>query len=124
VVEGHPAPPEGVIDQPLYEDKNLLVRVGSHPMAKDARTRYRTRETGVKRALLEIHLETGRRHQIRAHLAWLGHPVVGDARYGQPDSRMALHAQRLSFQHPVTHERVLLETPPPALFSKLLRQPS
>jgi 23S rRNA pseudouridine1911/1915/1917 synthase len=121
VVEGHLSPPEGLIDQPLYEDKGLRVRVRSHPAARDARTRYRTCETSAQRSLVEIHLLTGRRHQIRVHLAWLGNPVVGDARYGQKASRMALHAQRLSFQHPVSRKQILLKTKMPADFSKLLR---
>ena len=120
VVEGHPSPPAGVIDQPLYQDKQLRVSVRSHAAAKDARTRYRTQETSATRSLLEVHLETGRRHQIRAHLAWLGNPVVGDPRYGQKSSRMALHALELSFRHPVTHKDILLQTKVPAVFSKLL----
>ena len=122
VVEGHPSPPEGLIEQPLYEDKRLMVRVRSHPAAKDAKTRYWTRETGPKRSLVEIHLETGRRHQIRAHMAWLGNPVVGDRRYGQKASRMALHARQLSFKHPATGERVLLQSEVPGVLMKMLRR--
>ena len=121
VVEGHPSPPDGLIDQPLYEDKQLRVSVRAHRDAKDARTRYRTCKTSATRSLIEIHLETGRRHQIRAHLLWLGTPVVGDARYGQKASRMALHAQKLTFHHPVTGKRVSLQTVTPRAFSKLLR---
>ena len=124
VVEGHPSPPEGVIDQPLFEDKSLMVRVRSNPAAKDARTRYRTRKTGPTRSLVEIQLETGRRHQIRAHMAWLGNPVVGDPRYGQKASRLALHAQQLSFEHPVTNRHVLLKAKTPAVFSKFLSRTS
>jgi len=120
VVEGHLSPPEGTIDQPLYEDQSLTVRVRSHPGAKDARTHYWTRRTSARRSLVEIHLETGRRHQIRVHMAWSGHPVVGDPRYGQKASRMALHAQQLVFEHPVTQKRVVLHTEIPADFSKLL----
>lgn len=124
VVEGHPAPPAGVIDQPLYEDKNLRISVRSHPAAKDARTRYRTLKTSRTRSLLEVQLETGRRHQIRAHLAWLGHPVIGDPRYGQKASRMALHALELFFRHPLTHKEIRLQTKVPTVFSKLLSGPT
>ena len=105
-VEGHPEPPEGTIDEPLWEDQHLFVHVGRGEGAKPARTRYRTRERSGRGALLELLLETGRRHQIRAHLAFLGHPVIGDTRYG-PDSRqgrgasrMLLHAMRLEVPHP------------------------
>lgn len=120
VVTGHPAPARGVIDQPLWEDRGLTVRVGPGALAKDARTRYRTRELGRRLALLEIELETGRRHQIRAHLDWLGHPVVGDRRYGTTGARLGLHALRLSVTHPRTGARLTLEAPPPGAFSALL----
>jgi 23S rRNA pseudouridine1911/1915/1917 synthase len=120
IVEGHLDPVEGLIDEPLYEDKSLMVRVSSHASAKDARTRYRTLETGKKRSLVEIYLETGRRHQIRAHMAFMKTPVVGDARYGIKGPRMALHAQRLSFRHPNTDEPIILESKAPPLFQKIL----
>lgn len=95
LVEGRPSPSTGTIDEPLFEDKALFVRVGRSATSKDARTRYRTIEAGARRSLLEVELDTGRRHQIRAHLAWLGHPVVGDPRYGTKDARLFLHARKL-----------------------------
>lgn len=112
-VEGHPSPPEGVIDAPLWEDASLFVRVGNREGAREARTRYRTLETRERHALLEVELDTGRRHQIRAHLAWLGHPIVGDERYGSRAPRMALHALRLELPHPVSNTPLVLEAPPP-----------
>lgn len=123
VVEGIPKPPDGLIDQPLYEDARLDVSVRSHPDAKDARTRYWTRKTGPRRALVECHLDTGRRHQIRAHLAWLGTPIVGDQRYGTKASRMALHAHKLTFDHPVTGESLSIVAKTPSVFAKLVRSP-
>jgi 23S rRNA pseudouridine1911/1915/1917 synthase len=96
------------------------VRVGEHPGAKDARTLYATLEHGRGRALLEVELVTGRRHQIRAHLAWLGHPVVGDPRYGSDGPRMGLHALRLCIRHPRAGTALELEAPPPRAFSALL----
>jgi 23S rRNA pseudouridine1911/1915/1917 synthase len=68
-------------------------------------------------SLVEVTLETGRKHQIRVHLAGLGCPVAGDAVYGattDPAGRLALHATRLAFDHPVTGKRVGLESPLPA----------
>ena len=113
LVEGRPAQLEGVIDQPLWEDRALFVRVGHHPEAKEARTRYVVRESNATRSLLEIELDTGRRHQIRAHLAWLGHPIVGDPRYGNSAARMGLHALRLIVPHPSDGQLLSIEAPPP-----------
>lgn len=121
LVEGRPVPAEGVIDQPLYEDKSLNVRVGNHPQAKPARTRYFTREELGGRTLLEVELDTGRRHQIRAHLAWLGHPIVGDPRYGTKGPSMGLHALSLVFVHPFNGRELILEAPAPAGLNALLR---
>ena len=116
LVEGRPDPPSGVIDQPLWEDQSLFVRVGQRPESKAARTRYTTLETRGGRSLLEVELETGRRHQIRAHLAWLGHPVAGDPRYGSDGPRMGLHALRLIVRHPAYGQLLTIEAPPPKHF--------
>jgi 23S rRNA pseudouridine1911/1915/1917 synthase len=118
IVDGCPEPADGVIDAPLWEDKNLRVRVGDHPEARPARTRYRTtaRSRPGSRAQLEVELDTGRKHQIRAHLAWRGHPIVGDDRYGTPAPRLCLHALRLTLPHPRTGAPLVLTAPlPPAL---------
>ena len=74
-------------------------------------------------SLLELNLETGRKNQIRVHMQSLGHPVVGDERYGcevNPLGRLALHAFKLCFYHPVTHEWMEFETPYPAPFKTLM----
>jgi 23S rRNA pseudouridine1911/1915/1917 synthase len=120
VVDGHPEPADGVIDRPLWEDGNLRVRVGDHPDARPARTRYRTVERGPARALLEVGLDTGRKHQIRAHLAWLGHPIVGDDRYGTKGPRLCLHAQRLALRHPRDGRPLVLEAAVPREFAAVL----
>ena len=114
IVEGRPDPAAGVIDQPLWEDRNLRVRVGAHEDAKPARTRYTTVSSRGARSRLEVVLETGRKHQIRAHLAWLGHPVVGDERYGTRASRLCLHNERLVLRHPTSKEPLRLAAPVPA----------
>ena len=82
---------------------------------------HRTKtERGV--SLVELHLETGRTNQIRVHLASLGHPVVGDRKYGHgnefsPIDRLCLHAKVLEFIHPVTEQRVRFESPVPKEFN-------
>ncbi len=83
----------------------------------DAVTHYRTVDTHKGVSMLELRLETGRKHQIRAHLAWLGHPVLGDERYGQRGGRLALHAARLELEHPFTREPLVIEAPLPRGFS-------
>ena len=122
VVEGCPNPGQGSIDQPLRMDSEKYhMHVGPHPEAKKAITHFDTLRTVKNRALLEVQLQTGRQHQIRAHLAWLGHPVVGDPRYGTDGPRMGLHALRLSITRPKTGKRLTFETPAPDEFLELLR---
>lgn len=114
VVEGHPEPPAGTIDEPLREDENLRVRWGAHPDAREARSRYTTLEVRRSRSLLEVELDTGRKHQIRAHLASIGHPVVGCDRYGTRATRLCLHARRLVLPHPHEARLLVIEAPVPA----------
>lgn len=93
-------------------------------------THYEVQKQWAEVTYLQVHLETGRRHQIRVHLAELGHPVLGDTRYGRhtaahpnwPHRRLALHAQSLAFEHPLRHELLRFETPLPAEMSRFLRQ--
>jgi 23S rRNA pseudouridine1911/1915/1917 synthase len=122
VVEGSPADDAGAVDARLWEDRNLFVHVGDGPGARDARTRWRVLERGRRAALLEVELDTGRRHQIRAHLAHLGHPVVGDARYGTRAARMGLHALRLVVPHPRDGRELVLDAPAPGDLRALLRR--
>jgi 23S rRNA pseudouridine1911/1915/1917 synthase len=117
VVDGEPEPASGVVDQPLWEDRNLRVHVGRRDGAKEARTAYTTLWSDRGRSLLEVRLDTGRRHQIRAHLASIGHPILGDARYGPPGPRLLLHALRLTICHPHQEGRLEFESAPPAAFS-------
>jgi len=121
VVEGRPKADRGVVEAPLFEDPILGVQVGDGPGAKDARTRYAVRSVHRNRTLLDVELDTGRRHQIRVHLAWLGCPVVGDLRYGTRARRMGLHAARLSVLHPGTARPVVFDAPPPQDFTDLMR---
>lgn len=87
-------------------------------------THYRTIKRANGYSLLELDLETGRKNQIRVHMQDLGHPIIGDGRYGGEDSpnpigRLALHAFKLCFYHPVTGDLMEFETPYPGEFKKL-----
>ena len=122
IVKGCPKPTEGTINQPLRPDPVIYqMHVGPHPDAKRAVTHFSTERSVGERSLLRVELETGRQHQIRAHLAWLGHPVIGDQRYGTAGERMGLHALRLSITRPGTGKLLVFETPAPADFLALLR---
>ena len=122
IVEGCPKPSEGTIDQPLRLDPRIYqMHVGSHPDARRAVTHFSTERSLGRRTLLRVELETGRQHQIRAHLAWLGHPVIGDERYGRAGERMGLHALSLSITRPGSNQSLLFETPAPADFLALFR---
>jgi 23S rRNA pseudouridine1911/1915/1917 synthase len=110
VVEGTPAEPSGDIRSALSGDKFRRVYASKDKNAKDSVTHYRVLQTNGQYSLLDLKLETGRKNQIRVHLADLGHPVAGDAKYGaqsDPLGRMALHAYHLSFPHPTIQERTM-----------------
>ena len=89
-----------------------------------SKTSYRVLEQAKHFALLEIDLLTGRKHQIRAHLADIGHPVVGDKKYGRDErgqTRLALHAKSIAFAHPFDGQPLTIETPLPPSFRALMR---
>ena len=121
IVESTPKENQGTIDQPLrIDDKEYRMHVGEHPDAKRAVTHYAVQQTTDTRSLLEVNIETGRQHQIRAHMAWLGHPIIGDERYGTKGGRMGLHAYRLKIYHPVKKNTLELEIDAPRDFYALL----
>lgn len=127
VVEGQPRPSEGVVENYLIEGRDLRVRAAPPGgEAKRAASRYRTVAANRAYSLVEVQLETGRKHQVRAHLAGLGCPVIGDEAYGattDPAGRLGLHAWRLAFDHPVERRRVELESPLPAPLRKVVPPP-
>ncbi len=122
IVEGIPEQESGKIDEPIGMDKaGFRALVGRHPEAKSALTEYERVEVGEKRALLKLSLNAGRQHQVRAHLSWLGFPIVGDSRYGKGGGRMGLHMQVLEVRCPRTGAPLKLEAPVPRGFSVLLK---
>lgn len=122
VVVGKPKVEADTINQPLrLDDTEYRMHVGPHKYAKSAITHYKTLKSNDKRSLLEVRIETGRQHQIRAHMAHMGNAVVGDERYGKKGGRMGLHAMRLKFDHPVSHKQVLLEVDAPRDFYQLMK---
>lgn len=122
VVLGHVAQEEGTIEAPLREFGSG--RVAVDPRGRAARTRWRRRERLREADVLEVEIETGRRHQIRVHLYALGHPVLGDVVYGEGRpvggaARLMLHAERLELEHPPTARLVLAVDPPPAFVAEV-----
>jgi 23S rRNA pseudouridine1911/1915/1917 synthase len=118
-VVGEPRPPAGTVCNFLLEGKDLRVRAsaGPRPGAKEAVTGYRVVAARSGRSLIEVELGTGRKHQIRVHLAGLGCPIVGDRVYSPATAaagRLRLHAWRLALDHPASGQRIELESPPPA----------
>jgi 23S rRNA pseudouridine1911/1915/1917 synthase len=112
VVEGHPATPQGTLTDHLIEDASMMVRRIARG-GEIAITHYRVLHGGAIRSLLELTLATGRKHQIRVQLAGMGHPVVGDKRYGaksDPARRLALLSCELRFNHPVSGQAIELRS--------------
>jgi 23S rRNA pseudouridine1911/1915/1917 synthase len=129
VVHGRLARAEGRVDAPIGRDPNHRQRMAIRPPGQGRRavTHFRVRERFDAFTLVECRLETGRTHQIRVHLASLGHPVAGDLAYGRGRPRLpvdvdgvALHAARLAFVHPVTHQRMEFAAPLPPRIERLL----
>ena len=123
---GAPEPPAGAVDAPLGPKPGSLVEQMVRPDGKAARTRYETLAVHKDRALLRLELDTGRTHQIRVHMAHLGHPLAGDFLYGTEDraliSRPALHSWKLSLCHPITGETMTFTAPMPADMLGLLQE--
>ena len=126
VVEGIPKEKSGTIKSSLRENKFL--KVYSDPKAQDAKpsiTHYQVLQSGGHYSLVEVELETGRKHQISVHLSEMGHPIAGDERYGSktdPAGRLALHAFYLSLPHPVSGELKVFQSALPGAFEQILRK--
>ena len=124
ITEGTPEKRSGTIENYLVEDnfKRVYSVSKNHPEAQRAVTHYRVLRENGGYALLEVTLETGRKNQIRVHLAGLRCPIMGDEKYGaksDPFRRLALHACFLSFPHPTTRVLKTLQSALPAPFKKI-----
>lgn len=124
LVEGRPEPAETLcVDWLVKDDRQhrMVVCAPEQPGSQKASLRYRTLRVVPHGTLLEVLLETGRKHQIRVQLAQRGHPVLGDRKYGATAAfphGLALHARQLELEHPVRKTPLLLEAPLPAAWRK------
>ena len=123
VVEGKLKDPDGMVRKDL-DTRGQLSRAVGRGKGVPAVTRYRVKRYGPGCTLLEIELETGRKHQIRAHMAAIGHPILGDRDFDAKETqgfdrrRIALHAYRLSFKQPSTGQHLDIDDDPPATFER------
>jgi 23S rRNA pseudouridine1911/1915/1917 synthase len=136
LVHGRVVSNSGKIDQPLARDPSNRTRMAVVRAGRNALTLYRVRRAFDRFTLLDVELKTGRTHQIRVHLAWMKHPVVGDETYGggrdntiqdprlrariRALNRQFLHAEKLGFKHPTTGEFVKFESALPQGLGDLL----
>ena len=136
LVRGQPEEDRGVVDAPIGRSARAPTRMAVSAQGRRAVTRFHVvarYDAPVRSALLALELQTGRTHQIRVHLAAIGHPVVGDDRYGKrrgdrleaelPDGRLFLHATRLGLDHPSTGERMAWSSALPADLAGLVPVP-
>jgi 23S rRNA pseudouridine1911/1915/1917 synthase len=123
VVDGRPAASEGTVRNWLRENRAYRVYTCSRDAegAREAVTHYRVIKSGARYSTVEVRIETGRKHQIRVHMAGLGCPIVGDEIYGTgtPGGELALHAHSLTFKHPSTGKRTTITSPLPSRFRSL-----
>ena len=125
LVEGTPKVPEDTIRSYLIETSTHLVFSGDPgPGAQEAVTHYSVVRSGGGYSLLDVSIDTGRKNQIRVHMKDIGHPVVGDKKYGaksNPIGRLGLHAYELSFRHPLTGKEVSFVARVPKEFNRLMK---
>ncbi len=125
LVHGVPTPAQGTIEAPIGRHPKNRKKMAVVAGGRDAETRYRLRQELAAYALLEVEPVTGRTHQIRVHLAAIGHPVLGDATYGKRSTvvgRQFLHAWRLAFTLPTSQRSVEFESPLPPDLRQALDQ--
>ncbi|MDD5897985.1 MAG: RluA family pseudouridine synthase [Clostridia bacterium] len=126
VVEGCMREESGLVDKPIARSKKDRKKMAVDPEGREALTEWRLLENLQNAALLDVHIMTGRTHQIRVHMQSLHHPVAGDPIYGFKNGvkvpRLMLHAHTLAFDHPRTGERLFFRADPPEAFEKTLQK--
>ena len=127
LVEGTPDTPDGIIDAPIGRDPNQRKRMAVARDGREAVTEFHVIEQYDEFSLMEVFPKTGRTHQIRVHLAFIGHPVVGDTVYGRRRQRIKmkrhfLHAAAISFPLPGSSEIVTVEAPLPVPLQDILNK--
>jgi len=127
LVEGVPASRSGIVEAPIGRDPKQRKRMAVVRGGRDATSRYDILETFNESTLLGVVLMTGRTHQIRVHMAWIGHPIVGDRIYGHrkqhiPVKRLFLHAAELHIDSPSADTRLRFEAPLPSELEQVLTQ--
>lgn len=124
ITEGTPEVPQGIIDAPIAKEDTASIKRVIDPTGKPSITHYQVLESNEHRSLIRLQLETGRTHQIRVHLAYLGCPICGDFLYGQelPElpGRFALHSEEVLLHHPITGDWLTITSPLPAKLRWLL----
>ena len=126
IVDGVILHDTGTIDAPIGRDLNNRQKMAVTDVnGKEAITHFRVLETFTNHTLVECILETGRTHQIRVHMAYIGHPVVNDPMYGRGKATefgQMLHSKSIKFKHPVTGEELFFEVDPPREFLDVLEK--
>ena len=125
VVEGTPAEASGTVISYLQENSRMKVYSTTRGGAKHSVTKYKLIKSFGKYSLIDIHIQTGRKHQIRVHMADIGCPIIGDDRYGtktSPAGRLGLHAYFLAFNHPITGKRLEFKTELPRELARFVSQ--
>ena len=146
LVDGTPSKEEGFIDKPIAENMAQRGKMIIAKRGKSSQTSYKVLETFKNFSLVEAHIHTGRTHQIRVHLEFIGHPLAVDVLYGRRVgfnlsevkgrkyqqgknveerplmSRSTLHALKLVLNHPVTNEKLIFEAPLPKDFAAVVKQ--
>ena len=127
LVKGVIAEDSATIDMPIARSAKDRKKMAVDPKGKEAITHFKVLKRYDKYTLLEIKIDTGRTHQIRVHMAYIGHPVVGDMQYSNGKNEFGvegqmLHSKYLEFDHPITGKRLKLEAPLPQYFIEVLEK--
>lgn len=127
LVEGNIREDEGVIDAPIARSRTDRKKMAVDEKGRNAVTHWRVLERFGDVTFLKVELETGRTHQIRVHMSYIKHPIIGDEVYGRAKNKLgivgqALHAGELRLTHPATHERMTFKAPLPEEFENALKK--